>query len=68
MPTRLESVRVSGEKPSLDESTRPSRRRNGEGFRANLKGVGEEEYRSLSMASLVSLSLPVERFRGKDFA
>lgn len=57
--TRLDSARVSGEKASLAESTRPSRGTNGEGFKVNLKGVGDEEYRSLSMASLVSLSLPL---------
>lgn len=55
-PNRLDSARVSGEKASLAESTRASRGTNGEGFKVSLKGVGDEEYRSLSMASLVSLS------------
>jgi hypothetical protein len=55
--TRLDMGRVGRRKPRLGESIRPSRGTKEEDFRWSLKGVGEEEYRSLSMASLLYLSL-----------
>lgn len=68
--TRLGLGRFGRRKPRLGESIGPSRGTKEEDFRWSLKGVGEEEYRSLSMASLVSLPLPVcvEVLRVKDFA
>jgi hypothetical protein len=68
--TRLDLGRVGRRKPRLGESIRPSRGTKEEDFRWTFKGVGEEEYRSLSMASLVSLSpsVRVQVLRVKDFA
>lgn len=53
--TRLNWGRVEEAKLSFAESIRPSRGKNGDHLRWNFKGFGEEEDRSLSMASL---SLP----------
>lgn len=67
--TRLDSGRVGRRNPSLTESIRPNLGTKRECFRWGFKGVGEEEYRSLSMGSL-SLS-PFCLWRGlevKDFA
>ena len=66
--TGLSCSRVSeGRKLSLEESNRPNRReRKGKGFREISKGVGEDEYRSLSMASFVSPK--VKLLKGKDFS
>lgn len=55
--TRLESEGIVWRKPSLAESSPPNRGTKRARFGWSLKGVGEEEYRSLSMASLVSLPL-----------
>lgn len=53
--TRLNWGRVEEAKLSFVESIRPSRGKNGDHLRWSFRGVGEEEDRSLSMASL---SLP----------
>lgn len=55
-PTRLDSEREEQKKASLGESMGESRERKGENLRWVLvKWVGEDEYRSLSMASSESL-------------
>ena len=62
--TRLSCGRVSeGRKLSLGEPNLPSRERKGEGFREISKVVGEDEYRSLSMAPFVSPK--VKSLKGK---